>query len=361
MSEQERKQSQSPDTIAVVGGGSAGHVVPALPVIDELLNRQWQIHFIGTRSGLEERLLDGRQITFHGIAAGKLRRYLDWQNVTDIARILLAVVESLLLLRRIQPKVLFSKGGFVSLPPVFAAWLLRIPVVAHESDLTPGLANRLAAPFVKTFCTSFADTGLGHFRGRVKHTGTPIRPELVAGDGAKGRNTFALGNKEILLVTGGSLGADKLNQVVREALPELLQQYTVVHICGPGKVSGKAQPGYMEFEYVVDGWADLLDAADVVLSRAGANALFELLTLGKLNLLVPLSAAASRGDQIANAAYAEQQGYSQVLQESDLSSQSLCQALQRLRDDQQNYESKLAQFQKLPTIGLLVDEIESLA
>ena len=361
MSEQERKQSQSPDTIAVVGGGSAGHVVPALPVIDELLNRQWQIHFIGTRSGLEERLLDGRQITFHGIAAGKLRRYLDWQNVTDIARIVWAVVESLLLLRRIQPKVLFSKGGFVSLPPVFAAWLLRIPVVAHESDLTPGLANRLAAPFVKTFCTSFADTGLGHFRGRVKHTGTPIRPELVAGDGAKGRNTFALGNKEILLVTGGSLGADKLNQVVREALPELLQQYTVVHICGPGKVSGKAQPGYMEFEYVVDGWADLLDAADVVLSRAGANALFELLTLGKLNLLVPLSAAASRGDQIANAAYAEQQGYSQVLQESDLSSQSLCQALQRLRDDQQSYESKLAQFQKLPTIGLLVDEIESLA
>lgn len=361
MSEQERKQLQGPDTIAVVGGGSAGHVVPALPVIDELLNRQWQIHFIGTRSGLEERLLDGRQITFHGIAAGKLRRYLDWQNVTDIARILLAVVESLLLLRRIQPKVLFSKGGFVSLPPVFAAWLLRIPVVAHESDLTPGLANRLAAPFVKTFCTSFADTGLGHFRGRVKHTGTPIRPELVAGDGAKGRNTFALGNKEILLVTGGSLGADKLNQVVREALPELLQQYTVVHICGPGKVSGKAQPGYMEFEYVVDGWADLLDAADVVLSRAGANALFELLTLGKLNLLVPLSAAASRGDQIANAAYAEQQGYSQVLQESDLSSQSLCQALQSLRDDQQSYESKLAQFQKLPTIGLLVDEIESLA
>ena len=361
MSEQERKQSQSPGTIAIVGGGSAGHVVPALPVIDELLNRQWQIHFIGTRSGLEERLLDGRQITFHGIAAGKLRRYLDWQNVTDIARILLAVVESLLLLRRIQPKVLFSKGGFVSLPPVFAAWLLRIPVVAHESDLTPGLANRLAAPFVKTFCTSFADTGLGHFRGRVKHTGTPIRPELVAGDGAKGRNTFALGNKEILLVTGGSLGADKLNQVVREALPELLQQYTVVHICGPGKVSGKAQPGYMEFEYVVDGWADLLDAADVVLSRAGANALFELLTLGKLNLLVPLSAAVSRGDQIANAAYAEQQGYSQVLQESDLSSQSLCQALQRLRDDQQSYESKLAQFQKLPTIGLLVDEIESLA
>ena len=361
MSEQERKQLQGPDTIAVVGGGSAGHVVPALPVIDELLNRQWQIHFIGTRSGLEERLLDGRQITFHGIAAGKLRRYLDWQNVTDIARILWAVVESLLLLRRIQPKVLFSKGGFVSLPPVFAAWLLRIPVVAHESDLTPGLANRLAAPFVKTFCTSFADTGLGHFRGRVKHTGTPIRPELVAGDGAKGRNTFALGNKEILLVTGGSLGADKLNQVVREALPELLQQYMVVHICGPGKVSGKAQPGYMEFEYVVDGWADLLDAADVVLSRAGANALFELLTLGKLNLLVPLSAAASRGDQIANAAYAEQQGYSQVLQESDLSSQSLCQALQSLRDDQQSYESKLAQFQKLPTIGLLVDEIESLA
>ena len=355
------EQPHSLGAIAVVGGGSAGHVVPALPVIDALLNRQWQIHFIGTRSGLEERLLGGRQITFHGIAAGKLRRYLAWQNITDIARIVWALLESLWLLRRIQPKVLFSKGGFVSLPPVVAAWLLRIPVVAHESDLTPGLANRLAAPFVKTFCTSFADTGLGRFRGRVKHTGTPIRPELLVGDGAKGRDTFAAGNKAILLVTGGSLGADKLNQVVREALPELLQQYTVLHICGPGKVSGAAQPGYMEFEYVAEGWADLLDAAEVVLSRAGANALFELLTLGKLNLLVPLSAAASRGDQIANAAYVEQQGYSQVLQESDLNPQSLCQALQRLRDDRQSYMSKLAQFQRLSTIDLLVDEIESLA
>ena len=361
MHNQDTSQRQQSGVIAVVGGGSAGHVVPALPIIDELLSRQWQVHFIGTRSGFEQGLLGNRNVEFHGIAAGKLRRYFDWQNFTDLGRIAWALAESLWLLWRIKPKVLFSKGGFVSLPPVFAAWLLRIPVVAHESDFTPGLANRLASSFVTTFCTSFAETTLGSFGGRIKHTGTPIRPELLTGDGSNSRKAFAIGDKPILLVTGGSLGADRLNEAVREALPQLLEQYTVIHICGRGKVSGVTQPGYMEFEYVSDGWGDLLDAADVVLSRAGANALFELLTLGKLNLLVPLSAAASRGDQIANAEFAKTQGYSQVLEESALNPHSLSQALQQLQDDKDSYRAKLSSFQRLPTIELLIDEIESLA
>lgn len=357
--EHARERSNS-SVIAVVGGGSAGHVVPALPVIDQLLLRQWTVHFIGTRSGFEEKLLRGRDVAFHGIAAGKLRRYLDWRNLTDLVRIVWAVIESLLLLRRIKPKVVFSKGGFVSLPLVFAAWLLRVPVVAHESDLTPGLANRLASPFVQTFCVSFHETALPKFAGRIVHTGTPIRPELLAGDGDKGRIALALGDKKILLVTGGSLGADRLNQVVREALPVLLQEYVVIHICGEGKVSGETQSDYFEFEYVSQGWGDLLSAADVVLSRAGANALFELLTLAKLNLLVPLSAKASRGDQIANADYAQSQGYSQVLAESALNPQSLCEALSGLQDNRAHQLARLAEFRRLPTIDLLVDEIEAL-
>ena len=353
------KQNDS-RVIALVGGGSAGHVVPALPLVDQLLRKQWTVHFIGTRSGFEEKLLRGRNVTFHGIAAGKLRRYLDWRNLTDLGRSAWAVVESLVLLRRIRPKVVFSKGGFVSLPLVFAAWLLRVPVVAHESDLTPGLANRLAAPFVRTFCISFAETVVSRFRGRIVHTGTPIRPELLAGDGDKGRIALALGDKKILLVTGGSLGADRLNQVVREALPTLLQEYVVIHVCGEGKVSGEARTGYLEFEYVSEGWGDLLGAADVVLSRAGANALFELLTLAKLNLLVPLSAKASRGDQVANADYARSQGYSQVLGESALNAQSLCEALSGLEKNRAQHLQRLAEFRRLPTVDLLVDEIEAL-
>jgi UDP-N-acetylglucosamine--N-acetylmuramyl-(pentapeptide) pyrophosphoryl-undecaprenol N-acetylglucosamine transferase len=347
--------------IVVVGGGSAGHVVPALPVIDQLLARQWSVHFVGTRSGFEEKLLQARAVTFHGIAAGKLRRYLDWQNITDLGRIAWAVIESLFLLQRIKPEVVFSKGGFVSLPLVFAAWLLRVPVLAHESDLTPGLANRLASPFVETFCISFAETVLPKFAGRIVHTGTPIRPELLAGNGSKGRRALALEDKKILLITGGSLGADRLNQVVRAALPVLLRDYVVVHICGAGKVSGVTQTGYLEFEYVTQGWGDLLSAADCVISRAGANALFELLSLRKLNLLVPLSAKASRGDQIANAEYARSQGYSQVLSESALNAQSLCDALKSLQANEAQHLAQLAEFHRLPTIDLLVDEIEALA
>ena len=355
-----QQQQSSSGVIAVVGGGSAGHVVPTLPVIDQLLARQWSVHFIGTRSGFEEKLLQDRDVTFHGIAAGKLRRYLDWQNVTDVGRVAWAVIESLVLLRRIKPRVVFSKGGFVSLPLVFAAWLLRVPVVAHESDLTPGLANRLASSFVRTFCISFAETVLPKFRGRIVHTGTPIRPELLSGDGRKGRLALALDDKNILLVTGGSLGADRLNQVLRAALPKLLSDYTVIHICGPGKVSGVARTGYLEFEYVTQGWGDLLSAADVVISRAGANALFELLSLGKLNLLVPLSAKASRGDQIANAEYARSQGYSQVLPESALNAESLCDALKSLQLNEAQHLARLAEFKRLSTIDLLVDEIEAL-
>ena len=350
--------------IAMTGGGSAGHVIPALPVADLLLARGYRVHFIGTRSGLEQGYLGDRDLIFHGISAGKLRRYFSLQNLTDVFRIIWAVIESLVLLLRIRPSVLFSKGGFVSLPPVFAAWLLRIPVVAHESDLTPGLANRLSLPFIHTLCTSFADTRFAGFAGRRVVTGTPVRRVLLTGDVAAGRKALDIDDdspQKILLVTGGSLGAENLNRIIRDNLEALTGRFFVAHVCGVGKTVAMQQQDYLQLEFVDDGWGDLLAAADIVISRAGANALFEWVALAKLNLLVPLPLAGSRGDQIANAQYAQEHGWSEVLEEQDLTPKALLQALDRLESDPAPYRQAMGAMKTASAAERLLDEIQRLA
>ncbi len=349
------------DVVAVTGGGSAGHVIPALPVVDLLLRQGAKVHFVGTRSGLEKGYLGDRAIEFHAIAAGKLRRYFSWQNLTDLLRIAWAVLESIALLVRIKPAVLFSKGGFVSLPPVFAAWLLRIPVVAHESDLTPGLANRLSMPFIRTICTSFDDTQFGGVGRRHVVTGTPIRTALLSGDAASARTRFGIEEgRPVLLVTGGSLGAEGLNRIVRANLEDLTQRFYVIHICGEGKTTEHDQPGYRQLAFVGEGWGDILAAADVVISRAGANALFEWVALGKLNLLVPLPAGGSRGDQIANAEYARQQGWSEVVEESQLNNDTLLTTLERLSSNRERYQQAMSRVAIQDAAQRLVDEIRRL-
>lgn len=346
--------------VLVVGGGSAGHVIPALPVIKLLQDEGLQVSFVGTDSGLEAQLTAASGADFYAVSAGKLRRYWSWQNVTDVFRIFLGTIQALLLIRRLRPDVVFSKGGFVSFPVVFAAWLWRVPVVAHESDLSPGLANRLVLPFVQTLCVSFAQTAAAASK-KVVLTGTPLRDEIVQGDAAKGLSLLALQPpcKPLLIVTGGSLGADALNAVIREALPQLTEQYVVLHVCGAGKTVQLDLPGYVQREFIDQGWGDLLAAADVVLSRAGANALFELLSLGKLSVLVPLPASASRGDQIENAAYAAQCGYSVVLPEAQLNVAALLQALAEVEGRRDQFEAALAGFQHPPAALAIAREIKS--
>ncbi len=348
--------------VMVVGGGSAGHVLPALPVIAALRAQGNEVVFVGTYSGAEAQWVAASDVLFVAISAGKLRRYFSWQNFTDVFRIVRGVVQAYGLIGRHKPDVVFSKGGFVSFPVAFAAWLRRIPVVAHESDLTPGLANRLVMPFVATLCVSFPHTQVGNDKVRVVHTGTPLRPEILEGEPERGRARLGLDHsKPLLVVTGGSLGADALNAVVRSALPALGARFNILHVCGPGKMSAIEQPGYIQREYVDEGWGDILAAADVVLSRAGANALFELLALRKLHLLVPLSAKASRGDQLANAAYAEQQGFSAVLMEEALDAQALVSALQTLLAKRAAYEGAMSQFANLDATQLIVDELNRLS
>lgn len=346
--------------VLVVGGGTAGHVLPAIPVMQLLQQQGHRLSFVGTYSGLEQSLLADLPLQYHAIATGKLRRYWSWQNLSDVFRIILGLLQSLWLLLRDRPHVVFSKGGFVSFPLVFAAWLLRIPVIAHESDLSPGLANRLVLPFVRTICISFAETSaaLAGTKARVVHSGTPIRADILNGDAQRGRTMLGISaDKPLLVVTGGSLGADDLNQVIREAAPQLTADYVVLHVCGAGKTVALDQADYHQVEYVDEGWGDMLAAAQIVISRAGANALFELLALRKLNLLVPLPKAMSRGDQLENAAFAEQQGYSVVVQQEALNPATLQQALTTLRADQASYQQQLQTFACPPAADRILAEI----
>lgn len=343
------------------GGGTAGHVIPAIPVMRALRASGVEIGFVGSRSGLEEDLLREEDLQYFGIASGKLRRYFSLENLVDAFRVLLGIFNACVVVARFRPDAVFSKGGFVSFPVVLAAWLWRVPVIAHESDLTPGLANRLALPFIRCLCVNFPVTESslsGRFKGRIVHTGTPVRPVLLDGDGARGRQWLNIAEGEpILLVTGGSLGADALNTVVREALGELTGEWQVVHVCGPGKLSAERNERYQQFEYVREQWGDVLAAADLVVSRAGANTLYELLALRKPNLLVPLSQKASRGDQIENADYARELGYSEVIAEEALTSETLVRSVADLRPKLAEITRRLEGFQVPDSVALLAAEI----
>ncbi len=342
------------------GGGSAGHVLPAVPVMQALIDSGVAVSFVGSTTGLEQQYLTGIDVDFHGIACGKLRRYFSWQNLADVFRVVRGLWQSFWLLGRVRPDVVFSKGGFVSFPVVLAAWLRRIPIVAHESDFSPGLANRLAMPFVDVLCTSFASDRPSRLRGEMRYTGSPVRAELLNGSRERGRARLdAEDGRPVVVVTGGSLGADVLNAVVREAAHELLERCCLVHVCGPGKKVAMPLTGYHQFEFVADGWGDLLAAADIVVSRAGANSLFEILALGKPNLLVPLSLAASRGDQLENAAFAERSGYSRVIEEDVLDADRLVRAVTEMLSQQVEWAQKVGRFEALPSVELLVDAMHS--
>ncbi len=348
--------------VLFTGGGTAGHVIPAIPVMQRLLDEGVEVSFVGSDSGLEAGLLTDLAVRYHAISAGKLRRYFSLENLLDVFRVAKGFLQAVALIRADRPDVVFSKGGFVSLPVVLAAALCRVPIVAHESDLTPGLANRLALPFIRTLCVNFAGSepivANTRFRGELLLTGTPVREQLTAGDARRGRELLGFaGDKPLLLVTGGSLGADAINRVVREALDELLERCDVVHVCGTGKASGVEVPGYRQFEYVDESWGDILAAADVVISRAGANTLYELLSLRKPNLLIPLSPAVSRGDQIENAAYAQSLGYSHSIAEAGLDGPVLLAALNDVFEQLPQMRERLAQFVALDSVALLTRAI----
>ncbi len=320
-------------TIVLTGGGTAGHVTPNLALLPALKEKGYHICYIGSKGGMEEGLVKKAGVPYYGISSGKLRRYLSKENLTDAFRVVKGIWEADRLLKKLKPDLIFSKGGFVAVPVVLAAKKRGIPVVAHESDLTPGLANRIAMPFAKAVCTTFMETAAQIPGGKGVCTGTPIRKELFAGDRAKGLELLGFTpDRPVLLVMGGSMGSVKINTCLREILPELLKTYQVAHLCGKGNVdaSWAKVSGYYQAEYLSGELPYVFAAADAVAARSGSNSISEFLALRIPMLLIPLSAKASRGDQILNAESFQKQGYALVLKEEEMTGETLRKAIDQL-------------------------------
>ncbi|MFT8314185.1 MAG: undecaprenyldiphospho-muramoylpentapeptide beta-N-acetylglucosaminyltransferase [Clostridium sp.] len=327
--------------IIMTGGGSAGHVTPNLALIPKLTALGYEVQYIGTKNGIEKNIIQGENIEYHIISSGKLRRYFDIKNFSDPFKVLRGIIQSIGIMKREKPDIVFSKGGFVTVPVVIAAHLCKIPVVAHESDITPGLANRLAAPYCTKVCVTFPESIKNIKGNKGVLTGTPIRKELLEGSRMNGLRLckFSDLNKPVVFVIGGSLGSKIINDTIRKNIDSILSKYNVIHICGKGNLEGalEGKKGYKQFEYVKDELPDLMNAADLVISRAGANVIFELLALRKPNILIPLSKKSSRGDQILNAASFEKHGYSMVIEEESLNSELLINKLNELSRDKDKY------------------------
>jgi len=308
--------------IVMSGGGTAGHVIPNIALLDSL-SKDYEIYYIASEDGIERELIEKVGIPYYAISCGKLRRYMNIKNFTDGFRVIKGFTQAIKLLKKIKPDVVFSKGGFVTVPVVLAAGILKIPVVLHESDITPGLANKMSLPFARTVCISFPESKAHIKHSRIHLTGTPIRESIFEGDADKGRDICGFDDsRPILLVMGGSQGSAKLNSVLRESLETLKKSYNIVHLCGKNNIDTELQEtvGYAQFEYLNEEMPHILAAADIVVSRAGANSIFEFLALKKPNLLIPLPKAQSRGDQIENAESFKNQGFSKVLHEENIDS-----------------------------------------
>ncbi|MCD8380805.1 MAG: undecaprenyldiphospho-muramoylpentapeptide beta-N-acetylglucosaminyltransferase [Lachnospiraceae bacterium] len=349
--------------IVLTGGGTAGHVTPNIALLPHLKEAGYEVSYIGSYDGIEKKLIGDFGLPYYGISTGKLRRYFSWKNFSDPFRVLKGFSEAKKALKEIRPDVVFSKGGFVSVPVVRAAASLHIPCIIHECDMTPGLANKLCIPVAQKVCCNFPETVSMLPADKAVLTGTPIREELFQGDRAKGLTLCGFTNeKPVIMVIGGSLGAVHVNDLVRAALPRLLKDFQVVHLCGNGKLDETltGTPGYIQFEYVKEDLKHLFAAADVVISRAGANAICELLALKKPNLLIPLPANASRGDQLLNARSYEAQGYSVVKEESELTPDILADTMRALYRDRDSYVSAMAkstQTEAISTIMGLITQV----
>ncbi len=324
------------------GGGTAGHVTPNIALIPLIQNIGYTVHYIGREEGIERDLIEKLPgVIYHGISAGKLRRYNNIKNFTDPFRVCKGYFQSMKLMKELKPAGVFSKGGFVSVPVVLSAGMHRIPVVIHESDMTPGLATKLCLPTAKKACTSFKKTADSLGKKGV-FTGTPLRDSILHGSAEIARKKLGLDGKPVILVMGGSLGAKVVNDDIRKILPRIIDRFNVVHICGKGKLDESVNvKGYIQREYVSDELPDFMALADIVVSRAGSNSIHEFLALLKPMLLIPLPSLHSRGDQLINSSEFEQLGYSKQLLEENITEDIFVKGILDLYDQREKYISAM--------------------
>ena len=346
--------------IVLTGGGTAGHVTPNLALLPELKKNGYEILYIGSLNGIEKQLMEENGIRYCGIHTGKLRRYFDPQNFSDPIRVLKGLKEARKILREFNPDVVFSKGGYVAVPVVRAAHALHIPCIIHESDMTPGLANRLCFSSASRICCNFPETLKLLPQEKAVLTGTPIRAELFEGSRETGLALCGFtADKPVLMIMGGSQGAASVNSAVRENLDLLLKEYQIIHLCGKGKMDNLKLtiPGYKQFEYVGEELKHLYAACDFIISRSGANAICEILALQKPNILVPLPSRNSRGDQLLNAQSFEAQGYSLVADNDELPEilPELLAELSRKKEDMVQAMSHSSQNDAIPVILSLIE------
>lgn len=348
--------------IVLTGGGTAGHVTPNIALLPFLKEAGYEASYIGSYEGIEKKLIEDFDIPYYGISTGKFRRYFDLKNFSDPFRVIKGYRQAVTILKELAPDIVFSKGGFVSVPVVRAAASLKIPCIIHESDMTPGLANKLCIPVATRVCCNFPETMKSLPSQKAVLTGSPIRQELTKGNKLAALDLCGFSaNKPVVMIIGGSQGATSVNIMVREALPKLLGNFQVVHICGKDKVDNLMLniPGYKQFEYLKADLKDVFAMADIVVSRAGANAICELLSLKKPNLLIPLQAG-SRGDQILNAHSFEEQGFSIVLREDYLDCDILADKISELYENRNTYIERMmesGQMNSIPTIINLIKEL----
>lgn len=333
--------------IMFTGGGSAGHVTVNLALIPHFVREGWSTVYIGSIKGIENQLVSQLDdVRYYSIVTGKLRRYLDWQNVKDPFRVVKGLYQAYRIIKKEKPNLLFSKGGFVSVPVVIGVWLNKVPIIIHESDLTPGLANQIAAPFARMICTTFPETS-ERLGDKCRYVGPVIRESLKNGNAQRGRKlTGFTGDKPVILIMGGSLGSHKINQAVRENIADLTQTFQLVHLCGWGQLDSTYDnhPFYRQYEYVNEELPDILAMCDLVVSRAGSNSIFEFLYFKKPMILIPLTKQQSRGDQLLNAASFERSGYCKVLHEENLNKQSFIKLIQEMFENKNSYIKNMSRF-----------------
>lgn len=349
--------------IVLTGGGTTGHVSVNLALIPILRNDGWEIHYFGSKKGIERDLVEKLEgVKYHQISTGRLRRQFTLKNIGDFFKVIVGSFQSIFKIFIIKPDIAFSKGGFVSVPVLFGAWVNRVPSIAHESDLTPGLANKLVQPFVDTIFTTFPETSKYIKSGKGKFLGPVIRQDLKNGNLENAKKLLNIKNdKPNILVMGGSLGAKFINDLIRNNLENLLKKYNIVHATGKDGVDSTINyEGYYQFEYLKEELKDILALSDIVISRAGANAIFEFLYYQIPMLLIPLPAVNSRGDQIDNAKSFFNNGFGLVIDQQKITDDEFIKKVNELNAKKSEFKSNMKKFEFEDNIAKIYNKINQI-